>query len=214
MAEVHLILSPETRSAHMELHHQEGQLVFRSKLRVGQGVIHTVRRVDALAILCALASCATEANEGNERGVARAVVHLPGVGDGIAVFELFVHLTLRRVLETRDVADEVVRLCGDGVDELRQIFAQALTGHTEGLLENGAALLLVLREQMQAVEGEEAGVDNGADGRLRGCGARLRFLERGAVWLVPLQVAQTARVVETVVVETVVDVQVVLEPLG
>lgn len=199
----------------MELHHQEGQLVFRSKLRVGQGVIHTARRVDALAILCALASCATEANPGNEGGLGRAVVHLPGVGDGIAVFELFVHLTLSGVLETRDVAYEVVRLCGDGVDELRQIVHQALTGHTEDLLENGAALLLVLREQTQAVEGEEAGVDNGADGRrgngggergddrvLQGC----RALEREAVWRVPLQVEETARVVETVL-----DVQVVPE---
>ena len=202
---------PQPRSADVETANQDGQLVFRSKLRVGQGMKDAARRVDALAILCALASCATEANPGNERGLARAVVHLAGVGDSIAAFELFVHLTLRRVLETRDVADEVVRLCGDGVDELRQIFDQALTGRTEGLLENGAALLLVLREQMQAVEGEEAGVDNGADGRLRGCGARLRFLERGAVWLVPLHVEQTARVVETVVVEIVLDVQVVLE---
>jgi len=72
-----------------------------------------------------------------------------------------------------------------------------------------------LREQMQAVEGEEAGVDNGADGRrgngggergddrvLQGC----RALEREAVWRVPLQVEETARVVETVL-----DVQVVPE---
>lgn len=210
MAEVHLILLPHPRRAHMELHNQDGQLVFWSKLRVGQGMKDAARRVNALAELCALTSCATEADSGNERGLARAVVHLPGVGDGIAALELLVHLTLSRIMQARDITDEEVRLRGDGLDELRQIFDQALAGHTEGLLENAAALPLVLREQERAVEGEQAGVDNGAHGHLRGLWLRgCGVLERGKVWLVPLEVeGETGGVADVVL-----DVEVELEPM-
>ena len=216
----YLVLLAEAHGAQMQLHHQERERELWRELAIGERGHDTCGCVDALAELGAPGRCAAESDRCDGVGVARAVVDAPGVLDGVALLELPVHVVERLVLEADDFSDFKVGLGGDGLEDEEEVADEAVPGGGEGVLEEVAALLVVLGVEQRALGGEDDGVDDGACGHCGVVDCRGDGVERGdggggesgggifcGFWLVPFEVEGEAVAAAVVVRSAVVVVR-------
>ena len=199
----YLVFFAEAHGAEVQLRHDECERVFGRELGVGEGLKDARGGVDALAELCAVGRCAAESDASDGERLCGSVVDAAGVPDGVALLELHVHVVERLVLEAGDFSDFEVAGAGDVKYEEREVAGDAVCGDGEGVLEEVAALLAVLRAEERALGGEEDGVDDGACGHcgvVLGRGEGVEGVEAGdggegresrvfcGLWRVPVEV--------------------------